>query len=114
MEGRVSEREAEYQIPLQDDVVSTDRLMTVTQASAWASREIGRTVTSSNITYLVKYGRIPAIGGNNGLMVRLSDLEKYYRSRTRSKGFVRLRGVQFQAHQACVRITRISVHVRLL
>ena len=80
----MSEHRAEYQIPLQDDVVSTDRLMTATQASAWASRETGRTVTPSNIAYLVKYGRIPAIGGNNGLMVNLSDLEKYYRSRTRS------------------------------
>lgn len=57
-------------------------LMTVAQASVWASRHTGRKVTSSNISYLIKYGRIPAIDKEGTLMVSASDLVRYYQSHT--------------------------------
>ena len=56
------------------------RTLTVSQASKWASERTGRRVTTSNITYLVNYGRIPKIDKDGALMVRIADLERYYRS----------------------------------
>ena len=63
---------------------SDDELMTMAQASTWASNHTGRNVTPSNISYLVKYGRVPGIGNNGTVMVRVGDLEVYYRSRAGS------------------------------
>ena len=63
---------------------SEDELMTMAQASTWASNHTGRNVTPSNISYLVKYGRVPGIGNNGTVMVRVGDLEVYYRSRAGS------------------------------
>lgn len=59
---------------------SDPQILTVAQASKWASRRTGRKVTTSNITYLVNYGRIPKVAKNGTLMVRVPDLEKYYQS----------------------------------
>ena len=50
------------------------------QASEWASRKTGRNVTPSNIVYLINYGRIPKVDGSGALMVRVADLERYYRA----------------------------------
>ncbi|MCY4435982.1 MAG: DNA methyltransferase [Chloroflexi bacterium] len=55
--------------------------MTVAQASVWATRRTGREVTPSNISYLIKYGRIPGIEKNGTLLVSVGDLEQYYQSR---------------------------------
>ena len=59
---------------------SEPQVLTVTDASKWASTRTGRKVTTSNITYLVKYGRVPKVDNNGVLMVRVADLERYYRS----------------------------------
>ena len=80
----MTEAKTEYQISLQDGGGVNGIALTVVEASVWASRKTGRTVTPSNITYLVKYGRIPSIGRNGGLMVSTTDLEDYYRSRAGS------------------------------
>ena len=56
------------------------RTLTVSQASKWASERTGRRVTTSNITYLVNYGRIPKIDTDGTLKVRIADLERYYQS----------------------------------
>ena len=53
-------------------------LMSAGQASAWASRLTGKTVTPSNITYLVNYGLIQAVEKDGSLMVSAIDLEQYY------------------------------------
>ena len=57
-------------------------VLTVIEASKWASERTGRKVTTSNITYLVKYGRVPKVDmdGDGVLMVRVADLERYYQS----------------------------------
>ena len=53
-------------------------LMTIKDASIWASKFIGKNVTSSNISYLIQYGRIPKNGNNGNAFVNRYDLEKYY------------------------------------
>ena len=64
---------------LVDSGVDYGDLMPPAQASEWASRLIGKTVTPSNITYLVKYGLIPDVGNNGSVLVSAADLERYYR-----------------------------------
>ena len=39
-------------------------LLTIREASEWASEYIGKNVTSSNIAYLIQYGRIKKMGEN--------------------------------------------------
>ena len=53
-------------------------LMTIKEASIWASKYIGKNVTPSNISYLIQYGRIPKNGDNGNAFVNRHDLEEYY------------------------------------
>ena len=60
-------------------------LMTIKDASAWASELLGKNVTPSNISYLVQYGRIQKAGENGALLVSKRDLQKYYSAHQESK-----------------------------
>jgi DNA modification methylase len=55
-------------------------LMTIKEASIWASKYIGKNVTPSNISYLIQYGIISKKGCNGNVFVNRHDLEKYYNS----------------------------------
>ena len=56
-------------------------LLTVAEASDWATRATGRRVESGNIMYLVNYGRVRNAGENGRVMVALDELEAYYQSK---------------------------------
>ncbi len=43
-------------------------LLTLKQASKWASEHLNKNVTPSNITYLIQYGRIEAVSENGFTM----------------------------------------------
>ena len=60
-------------------------LMTIQEASVWATRHLGKNVTPSNISYLVQYGRIPKMAEGGGVFVRRSDLETYYNGHLETK-----------------------------
>jgi len=60
-------------------------LMTIKDASVWASKYIGKNVTPSNISYLIQYGRIPKNGNNGNAFVNRYDLEEYYNSHYETK-----------------------------
>lgn len=53
-------------------------LLTIKEASHWASQHIGKVVTPSNIAYLINYGRINKIGENGSIVVAKKDLIEYY------------------------------------
>lgn len=55
-------------------------LITIKEASIWASEYIGKNVTSSNISYLIQYGRIPRNGDNGNTFINRDDLKEYYNS----------------------------------
>ncbi|NUO07290.1 MAG: site-specific DNA-methyltransferase [Candidatus Brocadia sp.] len=55
-------------------------LLTIKEASEWASGYLKKNVTTSNISYLIQYGRIKKIGNNGYLFVNKQDLIKYYDS----------------------------------
>jgi hypothetical protein len=59
---------------------SAAELMTIKQASDWASQYLCRNVTPSNISYLVHYGRLAKVGDNGNTLVRRAELESYYHS----------------------------------
>ena len=53
-------------------------LMDIKQASVWASRYLGKNVTTSNIAYLLHYGRIKKIGNNGNAVIYKNELINYY------------------------------------
>jgi len=56
------------------------KIVSINEASAWASEYLGRNVTPSNISYLIQYGRIRKIESNGKTYVGIDDLLKYYNS----------------------------------
>jgi DNA modification methylase len=55
-------------------------LLTLKEASIWATEYLGKTVTNSNISYLIQYGRIQKVGNNGSTQVSRNELKKYYKS----------------------------------
>lgn len=58
----------------------TTELLSIKEASEWATKHIHKTVTTANITYLIQYGRIRKINENGSTQVALQDLIDYYQS----------------------------------
>ena len=56
-----------------------EKLMSIKEASEWASSFLNKEVTVSNISYLVQYGRVKKIN-NNGTYIPKDELIKYYNS----------------------------------
>ena len=54
--------------------------LTLKEASAWAAEHLGKNVTTSNISYLINYGRIHKYGENGDTVVSKKELAEYYRS----------------------------------
>ena len=63
----------------------SERHLTLSKASAWASEKTKSDVTLSNIQYLIKYNRLPAIRCNGVLLVDVSDLENYFSLKYRAR-----------------------------
>ncbi len=61
-------------------MIETDKLLTIKEASEWATKHLGKKVTTSNISYLIQYGRIKKIGGNGTPQVSKQELINYYKS----------------------------------
>jgi len=61
-------------------MIETNELLTIKEASAWATDHLGKNVTSSNISYLIQYGRIKKIGNNGTTQVSKQELIAYYKS----------------------------------
>ncbi|MCK4445638.1 MAG: site-specific DNA-methyltransferase, partial [Candidatus Marinimicrobia bacterium] len=61
------------------------QLVTIDEASKWATNFTGRDVTVSNISYLIQYGRIKKYGSNGRTLVNLSELDNYYEAQLKPK-----------------------------
>jgi DNA modification methylase len=55
-------------------------LLTLKEASEWATEYLGKNVTTSNISYLIQYGRVKKIGNNGTTQVSKKELINYYKS----------------------------------
>ena len=61
-------------------MVTESALLTIKQASKWASEYLHRNVTPSNISYLIQYGRIKKVADNGNTLVNRRGLVNYYES----------------------------------
>ncbi|MCK5767354.1 MAG: site-specific DNA-methyltransferase, partial [Candidatus Atribacteria bacterium] len=57
-----------------------NQLLTIREATKWAAGFLQKQVSTSNISYLVQYGRIRKFGGNGEVLINITDLENYYKS----------------------------------
>lgn len=55
-------------------------LVSIPEASKWASNFLEKEVLPTNISYLIQYGKVKKYGENGSTMVDLNDLKKYYDS----------------------------------
>ena len=55
-------------------------LVSIPDASKWASQHLNKEVLPTNISYLVQYGKVRKHGENGSTMVDLNDLKNYYES----------------------------------
>lgn len=56
------------------------KLLSLREASKWASQYLNRQVTVSNISYLIQYGRIRKYDNNGNTLIDIDDLKRYYDS----------------------------------
>lgn len=56
------------------------QLVTIKEASEWASEFLDRNIAESNISYLIQYGKIQKHNGGSSIFVDLDDLKSYYES----------------------------------
>ncbi len=55
-------------------------LLSIKEASKWASKYLKKNVTASNISYLIQYGKIKKYGNNGTTVINKYELQKYYES----------------------------------
>ena len=58
----------------------TKNLLTIREASQWATDFLKRDISESNISYLVQYGKVRKHNGGNSIFVNTADLKTYYDS----------------------------------
>lgn len=66
--------------PLATYTVAQPIMLTIKDASIFASEYTGKKVTTSNISYLVQYGKIRKHDENGSTLIDQNDLKKYYES----------------------------------
>ncbi|CAN5417589.1 hypothetical protein BH18ACI1_BH18ACI1_11170 [soil metagenome] len=62
-------------------------LLDIKEASVWATKYLGKSVTTSNISYLINYGRVKKIESSGSVLVSKNDLLEYYQAYKNSREF---------------------------
>lgn len=60
-------------------MAENQNILTLKEASLWASDFLNKKVTTSNISYLINYGRISKVGNNGSTQVYRNELHNYYK-----------------------------------
>lgn len=60
--------------------MNASQLVTIKEASQWATDYLNRSVSDSNISYLVQYGKVKKFNGDGIVKVMIRDLMRYYES----------------------------------
>lgn len=60
-------------------------LLTIKEASEWATDYLNKEVSTSNISYLVQYGRVSKFESNGSVQVAKEELVKYYKKNNSTK-----------------------------
>jgi len=61
--------------------------ITLKEASLWASEYLNRNITTSNISYLIQYGRVKKYGNNGNPLIKIEELKEYYDSYNKRQQF---------------------------
>jgi DNA modification methylase len=56
----------------------SEELLTIKEASLWASERLSKNVTTANISYLLQYGRIKKLAQNGSTRISKAELFNYY------------------------------------
>jgi len=67
-----------WKINLKNGLYMMMDLMTLKEASIWASEYLNKKISTSNISYLIQYGRVTKIEENGNIYVNINDLKDYY------------------------------------
>jgi 16S rRNA G966 N2-methylase RsmD len=59
-------------------ICSQKKLVTIKEASQWASVYLNRDISQSNISYLIQYGKVRKHNGGSATFVDIADLAHYY------------------------------------
>ena len=59
-------------------MLSPNQYFTLQQASQWATQYMGKNVTSSNISYLVQYGKVKRYENDGVTQIDKEELKAYY------------------------------------
>ncbi|MBP9095803.1 MAG: hypothetical protein KBG21_04285 [Ignavibacteria bacterium] len=51
-----------------------NELLSIKEASEWATEHLGKTVSTSNISYLIQYGLVKKIGDNGSTQISKQEL----------------------------------------
>ena len=70
----------------------TKQLLDIKEASVWATAFLGKSVTPSNISYLINYGRVSKAGSNGGTLIAKQDLIDYYETAQRETNWTKQLG----------------------
>lgn len=57
-----------------------ENVLTIKEASLWASKHLNKEVSESNISYLIQYGKVRKISNNGTSLLNKDDLKTYYES----------------------------------
>ena len=63
---------------MKSSFIDEKKLLTISEASKWATNFLRKPVSNSNITYLIQYALIKKQEANGSLAVSLSELKNYY------------------------------------
>lgn len=75
-----------------------DNLISLRQASEWASSYLNRKVTLSNVSYLLQYGRITKYNENGNPLIDKEELKSYYDSFDKEKQWKKKLGKDLNWH----------------
>ncbi len=78
------------------------KLINLKEASEWASQRLSRKVTTSNISYLIQYGRIKKYGSDGNPLINIEELRNYYDTFSKEKQWKKILGEDLNWHLSFV------------
>jgi hypothetical protein len=74
------------------------KLINLKEASIWASQYLNRKITTSNISYLIQYGKIKKYGNDGCPLINIEELKYYYDSFSKEKKWRNVLGEDINWH----------------
>lgn len=75
-----------------------NKFVNLRDAAQWASQYLNRRITTSNISYLLQYGKITKYGNDGNPLINTEELKEYYDSFNRRKAWENALGEKINWH----------------